>query len=90
MNLAAGIQPNHDLPTIDLETFSGLSSEVDTSPLAMPITPSTPSVPLSTKCATDNVDVPVGEEVILLVLPQGRSKVFKKPLKKKSRDTDAQ
>ena len=64
LNLDAVIPPNHDLPTIDLETFSGLTSEVDASPLATPITPSTPSVPLAAKSAMDNVEVPVGEEVI--------------------------
>lgn len=64
MNLIASIPPHDDLPTIDVETLSSLSGEVDASPLATPITPSTPSVPLAAKSPMDNVELPVGEEVI--------------------------
>ena len=65
MNLAANISPDQDLPTIDVETFSRLSGQVDTdtSLLATPTAPLTPSPALPTESSVDS-EVPVGEDVI--------------------------
>lgn len=72
VSLPASVPPMHDLSTIDVDTFTSLSDELDQLDASnsdhTPRSAATPSTPTpvtpSANSASDAVEVPVGEEVI--------------------------
>lgn len=98
VSLPASVPPMHDLSTIDVDTFTSLSDELDQLDASnsdhTPRSAATPSTPTpvtpSANSAPDAVEVPVGEEVIRTCVTQGRFKVFGTHLTKKPIGIDVQ